>query len=380
MKVVIFVTHLLGTGHLARAVTLARAMHADGHDVCVVSGGLPAAHLLDATVTLVQLPPLRSDGVNFTRLLDANGAPATPEQMQQRRGDAIAVLDEVQPDAVITELFPFGRRVLTAEFTAILDAARKLRSAPVVCASIRDILAPSSRPSKAKATDALIQTRYDAVFVHSVAAITPLEASWPVTPAIEEKIHYTGFVAPARACPLKNTKDGGCVVVSAGGGSVGETLFATALETARQTPDLTWRFLVGGENANAHMERLRSAAPANVIVEPVRKDFRALLYHTKASVSMCGYNTALDILQAGTPAVFVPFDAGGETEQSLRAQTLRHMDGIEVLSSDALCRQKLETTVREVIAAPARAPIRDGMDGAAETSRLLTQLRSRSVP
>jgi len=45
-----------------------------------------------------------------------------------------------------------------------------------------------------------------------------------------------------------------------------------------------------------------------------------MLYHAAASVSLCGYNTALDILQAGTPAVFVPFDDGSEVEQGLRAR------------------------------------------------------------
>ncbi|HBR43215.1 MAG TPA: glycosyltransferase, partial [Sulfitobacter sp.] len=42
MKVSIVVTHLLGTGHLARALTLGRAYGAAGHDVQVVSGGMPA--------------------------------------------------------------------------------------------------------------------------------------------------------------------------------------------------------------------------------------------------------------------------------------------------------------------------------------------------
>ena len=44
MRVLICVTHLLGTGHLARALTLARAFAEDGHQVAVASGGLPVSH------------------------------------------------------------------------------------------------------------------------------------------------------------------------------------------------------------------------------------------------------------------------------------------------------------------------------------------------
>ena len=61
MKVSIVVTHLLGTGHLARALTLGRAYGAAGHDVQVVSGGMPAPQLNSDGVDVVQLPPLRSD-------------------------------------------------------------------------------------------------------------------------------------------------------------------------------------------------------------------------------------------------------------------------------------------------------------------------------
>ena len=41
MTVLIWVQHLLGTGHFKRAATLAEAMAADGLDVTLVSGGPP---------------------------------------------------------------------------------------------------------------------------------------------------------------------------------------------------------------------------------------------------------------------------------------------------------------------------------------------------
>ena len=122
MKVMIVVTHLLGTGHLSRALVLARAFDAAGHRALVVSGGMPAAQLSTQDVEIVQLPALRSDGVDFTRLLDETGATASQTLMAERQKALLRSFETFAPDALITELFPFGRRVLASEFLSLLDA------------------------------------------------------------------------------------------------------------------------------------------------------------------------------------------------------------------------------------------------------------------
>ena len=57
MKVFIAVTHLLGTGHLARALTLGRAFAGAGHDVLIASGGTPVPQFGTEGLHLAQLPP-----------------------------------------------------------------------------------------------------------------------------------------------------------------------------------------------------------------------------------------------------------------------------------------------------------------------------------
>lgn len=63
MKILIAVTHLLGTGHLSRALTLGRAFAAAGHRAYIVSGGGSAPHLDHSGVDLIQLPPDRKSVV-----------------------------------------------------------------------------------------------------------------------------------------------------------------------------------------------------------------------------------------------------------------------------------------------------------------------------
>lgn len=374
MKVMIVVTHLLGTGHLARALTLARGYLAAGDDVLVVSGGMPAPMLARGDVALEQLPPLRSDGIDFTRLLTATGVEAEGAFLAARRQALLAAFSRFNPDVLITELFPFGRRVLREEFTALLEAARNRAHPPLVCASIRDILAPPSKPKKAIYADDVAARYYDAVLVHSDAALMPLELSWPVSDALRPMLHYTGFVAPAPAPPHPERAGMGEVLVSAGGGDVGKHVYEAALAAA---PSVQYplRLLVGGANAADRVARLRKHAPANVKVEAARPDFRQMLHHAAASVSLCGYNTALDILQAATPAVFIPFDEGSEVEQGLRARALATQSGIAVLPRTDLSTQRLGQILEEVIAAPRRGKAMAGFDGAARTVAITRGLR-----
>lgn len=366
MKVMIVVTHLLGTGHLSRARTLARAFAAAGEDVLLVSGGFPAPQLDLSGIDLLQLPPLRSDGTDFSRLLDDSGGLADATLFDARRAALVAALDRMRPDVLITELFPFGRRNLTTEFTALLDAARALPRRPVILSSIRDILAPPSKPEKAARAAVLIAGCYDAVLVHSDPAVSRLDASWPVTPELAQRLRYTGYVAPPPPEPHPARAGMDEILVSAGGGAVGDPVFRAALGAASRTPGLRWRLLVGGD-ATRRIAALRADAPANVELEPARPDFRQMLHHAAASVSLCGYNTTMDVLQTGIPAVLVPFDAGNEVEQGLRARSLAPLPRIAVLKNADLTADTLARTVADVIAQGRRQGEAVDFNGAAQS-------------
>lgn len=365
MKVLFVVTHLLGTGHLSRTLTLARAFAEAGHAPTVISGGLPAPHLDGSNITLVQLPALRSDGTDFSTLLDADGAPATPAYLAARARLMVQTLHDTRPDALITELYPFGRKSLAAEFTAILTAAQDLPQPPVILASIRDILAPPRKPRKAERAAQIIAAHYDGVLVHSDPDVTPLGVSWPVDAALQAKLRYTGYVsAPMPASEPEASRE---ILVSAGGGAVGRHLYEAALQAAHLAPQHLWRVLVGGKDAADLSAELTTTAPPNAIIEPVRPDFRALLPDAACSVSMCGYNTALDVLQARCRAVFVPFDDGVEVEQGLRAASLASRPQIAVLNRADLTPHALLEHITQVLAAPRPQAEMARMDGAAQT-------------
>ncbi|MQY42282.1 glycosyltransferase [Epibacterium sp. SM1969] len=369
MKVQIVVTHLLGTGHLARARTLGRAFQDAGHQVQIVSGGMKAPQLAMDDLALVQLPPLRSDGVNFSRLLTQTNDVADDTYLTARRDALVRAFTEFKPDVLITELYPFGRRSLRHEFGTLLETAKAAAKPPLILASIRDILAPPSKPKKSEHAEAMIDAFYDGVLVHSLEATTPLSISWPVSEQLAAKLHYTGYVAAPAPTPIPAGT--GEILVSAGGGAVGDDLFRTACEAAKHTPDLTWRLLVGGTpDRITALKSLNSPA----IIEPARPDFRQMLAGAAASISMCGYNTALDVLQTGVPAVFVPFDAGNEVEQGLRAAALSQLNAISVVKNSNLTAESLLNAVTQIRSAPKRAAMNEGFNGAEEAVRITCAL------
>jgi predicted glycosyltransferase len=372
VKILIVVTHLLGTGHLARAVTLARSFQHAGHKVRVASGGQPAPQIPVHDVDLLQLPPVKSDGINFTRLLQPDGRVADEAYLRQRQTVLLQDLGAFESDILITELFPFGRRILTAEFQALLEAARQSARPPLILSSVRDILAPPSKPSKAEKAAALIDRLYDGVLVHSDPAITTLDVSWPVSGALSGKLHYTGYIAPPNPTPHPEQAGVDEILVTAGGGNVGDHLFATAVEAAKLDTQQTWRLLIGG-NAAPRIADLRAlGGPA--VLEPARPDLRQMLMGAKASVSMCGYNTAMDLLQTGCPSVLIPFDAGDEVEQTLRGQSLGQMPGFEVVKSSELSPQTLLAALQRVTSAPRREVGSLELDGARRSVEIAIQL------
>ena len=374
MKVLIVVTHLLGSGHLRRAINLSHEFVASDHSVTLVSGGVPVKTFDTQGLSFVQLSPLCSDGTNFTRLLNADGSGADEPTIQARENKLIELIQNLQPDILITELFPFGRRVLQREFLGLLEAAQALPTVPVILSSVRDILASPSSEKKAQKTEELIVNYYDGVVVHSNSATTPLNASWPVTDLIQKKLFYTGYVAQSVSDykAEQNTEE---VIVSAGGGSVGRHIYETAIEASRLMPDRRWRLLIGGSDSQIEVTRLKALVTGSAtVIEPNRPDFRELLSGALCSVSMCGYNTAIDLLLTGTPGVLVPFDAGGEQEQTLRARSLSKRSAYTLLLADDMTPESLCSAVEQASVAGRFTIDKNQFNGALETVRFATKL------
>ena len=147
-KVLFYVQHLLGIGHVKRAATLARAMTAKGLEVTVVSGGDDVPVLDSSGMTFVQLPSVRANDRSFDGLVDADGNPVDDALKEERTQKLLDIFNEIQPNVLMIELYPFGRRQLRFELIPLLEAANKANPRPHIVSSVRDILVEKNKPHR----------------------------------------------------------------------------------------------------------------------------------------------------------------------------------------------------------------------------------------
>ncbi|MEO1159551.1 MAG: glycosyltransferase, partial [Pseudomonadota bacterium] len=319
MKVMFYVQHLLGIGHLVRASRIASALASDGQDVTMVTGGVAVDGFPAAQVANVRLPPLRSADDSFSGLADEHGREAGDVYLTRRKQALISAFDDIEPDCLIIEAFPFARRQMRFELLPLLEHLNSLPPGrrPMVVSSIRDILQPKSA-KRDEATAGLVRDYFDLVLVHGDERFATLDETFSAAGSIADKTAYTGMIAPDDAEP--SVADRYDVIVSAGGGAVGEDLLRASL-AARELTALNsarWLIVTGPNLPDEAVARLQADASEDVEIVRFRPDLAHLLRQARVSVSQAGYNTVADVLRAQCASVLVPFASHGEQEQTIR--------------------------------------------------------------
>jgi len=370
-RVCFYVQHLLGIGHLRRAVRIASELSTRGLGVTLISGGMPIPGPAPEGVDWVQLPALRAADAGFSTLLDGTGTPVDEAWLAARRDQLLAHFQRLQPHLLVTETFPFGRRQMRFELLPLLQAARAQTAPPTVVSSVRDVLQSGRKPGRVEEAADWVERYYDHVLVHGDPGLIRFEETFPAAEGLRQRVHYTGYVG---AFPQARGRVGaGEVIVSAGGGAVGGRLLETALAARplSRARDLLWRLLVGGNQAADQFGRLHARATEGVVVEPARPDFPALLANARLSISQGGYNTVMDLLQARVQAVVVPFAGHGETEQTFRARRLAERGLIGVVEESLLTPESLAEAVDLALTRPRADAVGIDLDGARASAVLI---------
>ena len=343
----IYVQHLLGIGHLQRSVYLAGELVRKGFEVQLVSGGLPRRLPLDEAIQLRQLPPAYSPDGSFTRLLDANGNDVDSHWQDGRKRQLLELFASFAPQVLITETFPFGRRMMRFELIPLLEAAKNSVQCLQVIASIRDILQPKTKPGRDQEICELIDRYYDHVLVHGDEKIARLADSFRLAQRIDDKVAYSGYICTNNPV-LPTARDGiDEVLVSAGGSATGFQILKTAIEARPlcRLGHLNWRILVSHSIADSMYEELQQLATEGVRVERNRPDFSELIKRARLSISQAGYNTITDVLNSDTAAVVIPYAEADELEQTMRAQKLQDSGRLIMLHQADLSANSLANAI-----------------------------------
>lgn len=339
MKIIFYCQYVWGMGHLFRSLELVRAL-AD-HDVILIAGGREVDVRLPDHVTLVRLPGLYMDE-QFTTLIPEEAGKTVEVIQRERRDILFSLFEKHRPDALIIELFPFGRTKFGFELQPLLDAIRQGRfgEIKVVC-SLRDILVQKKHQlDYEERVLNLLNTYFDLLLIHSDEHLQALDETFSRVNDIRIPAVYTGFVSP-KANPdaghkLRQERGIGSeeklIVVSAGGGRAGYALLSCVLDAYRliaHSDRIRIEMFTGPFREPAEFKRLTAKSIDGIRIRYFTNRFLDYLSAADLSISLAGYNTCMNLLASRVPALVYPY--AQQQEQVLRIEKIKHLIPMKIL-------------------------------------------------
>jgi predicted glycosyltransferase len=296
-----------------------------------------------------------------------------------RRQIIDSTIDSYAPDILLVDSRPSG---LGGELIEPLSRVSSLRCKLVLLQ--RDIVdAPleTVRKWQDEGVYSLIQTLYDsAVFLGEQSFFDAL-LEYQLQP-YKDKVFHLGFLGnpgfESAYSMFRTPSSKKRVLVTVGGGYDGseiiKTVCALLVDNTENMGDLVFTIVLGANSPCTSAEiggQLQGAAADVEVVKHVC-DLTSRIMEADLVISMCGYNTLFELIEAQKKIIAVPRGHSGY-EQSLRACLLGGTyDGLWVIPQDEFSPKKLAIAIADALEAPPPV-VRIPMNGAAN---LVTHLQS----
>lgn len=383
MRISYYCQHVLGVGHLRRSLEICKSL-SKRHETTLILGGPPTS-IATAGITVLQLPGLHMDK-EFNNLAPCDKTASLQATKAEREKALYTHFKSSSPHCFITELYPFGRKAFRFEIDPVLKAIKdKTLPACKTIASVRDILVEKQQ-GKEKFEQRVVATLnnyYSAVLVHADPQVITLEKTFTPFKEINIPLHYTGFVSEKISSngnhkireQLKLSQQHKLIVASIGGGSVGKELLYAALAAfttlVKSSPLIHLQIFTGPYCSVKDYDTICGHKKDNITVDRFTDSFPDWLAEADLSISMAGYNTSMNILQTGVPALVLPFMQN--REQTLRAQKLSEKVSISLLTQDDLEANKLSLKMFQQLKKRAEKNT-IALDGADESSKIINSI------
>lgn len=344
MKVAVYCQHVLGIGHFHRTLALCRQL-AQEHELMLILGG-PEVNLGVENFSCLRLPGLEMDN-DFKNLQPCDTARELEQTKTERKTLLFDFFKSWKPEIFIPELYPFGRKAFRFELDPILKGVKsKILSPCLIVSSVRDILVDrgDGQDKFEKRVVKTLNSYFDGLLIHSDKELIPLSATFKRFNEIKIPHAYTGFIS--RTADTLSAEDNSAlqklqnkklIVASIGGGGVGEELLSAIVKSFLEYPlptDYHLHIFTGLYSSKGLYNKLNSNSCENLSVSPFSKSFQAWLKHADLSISMAGYNSCMDILKAGTPALMYPFEQN--QEQRYRVMKLSNLAPLLLMEKEDL--------------------------------------------
>ncbi|WP_196073218.1 glycosyltransferase family protein [Nakamurella alba] len=356
-----------GLGHIRRNITLAAAMSAgEDCDILLLTGNPEATTLpLPDRTDVVTLPTVAKDkrGRYAARVMGSSLRRITA----MRSGIIDAALRAFDPDVLVVDKAAGGVCGELEPVLARLRAAGRTRTV----LGLRDILDEPDvvhREWRDQRTVETITAFYDQVWVYGDRDVHDLTAEHPLVGAVGDRVVFTGYLGEGRADGLRprvrteqrvRPPAGPYVLGLVGGGQDGLAV-AEAFAGARPPAGHSAVLVTGPYLPRRHRERLRALAAGRTDLQLLEfiPDADEFIAGAAAVVSMAGYNTVCELLQARVPALLVP-RVIPRREQWIRAERLAARGACDLLDPALLTADTLTTWLATAVSRPATdaAPI-----------------------
>lgn len=360
-RVVLYSHDTMGLGHMRRNLLIAQALAQS--DLRATSLMITGAHetnffSLPRRVDCLTLPRICKDqrGNYTSAKLDVS-----LQALTQIRQESIgAALEQFEPDVLIVDKVPVGAE--GELLPALRSLAKRGRTRCIL--GLRDILDESSTVKSewlSKQNIQAIEDFYDAIWIYGDPHIYNAVREYRFPKSLSKMTRFTGYLDQSSRIAkdfddirLESNSfsplEGKYVVCTVGGGQDGAELVETFIEAV--TPDIHAIVLTGPYLPISVMHDAVRVAAVRKNVQIIGFTAEADYYIAGADrvVSMAGYNTVCSILSFGIPALLIP-RLVPRREQWIRAQRLRNLGVIDVLSPEHLTSKRLADWIRHPLEA-----------------------------
>ncbi len=396
MRVLLHYTHKQTLGHTTRSITLANALSRHGAEVLILQGGVPQPFVcFPKSCRILDIPFPFDTRASFQ-------SHALPLSASKRAHFILRTAADFTPDVFITEFFPFGRLAYMPE---LLPALRYLRKKGIrILASVGYPLLIDLDRLEDKRFAALhhaVFAFFDTFLIHTPPALEDkyiqetipslkLSRSYAaIMKDLRKRMVYTGYMFPEKMMtggtqwPAAKVRESNAIVVSRGGGAVYPRIITCAIEAHRHLGSKVHTVIACGPATSAKemtlfQSRLRSTDKGRILLANRLDNLGDHLRHCRVSVSLCGYNTSIQLMRYGTPSVIIPYQNKNSTmptnDQIARARLLQEKFSSIVLDYDTLTAKSLAEAVHTQMIRPRPLPApADWFNGAEVAARLVAQ-------
>ena len=378
-KVMFYCQHILGMGHLIRSVEIVKGLIPD-FQICFVNGGQVIPEFeFPSEIEVINIPAVKTDS-EFNELRPVDRSLTMEEVEEKRRNMLLDTCDRFGPDILIIELFPFGRRRFSFELIPLMEKAKAMGTK--IVSSVRDIVVTKQNQQRHEEKVCRLLNKYfDLLLIHGDPNFVKLDLSFSRVNDLNCPVHYTGYVVQ----PVPKTRqiilDKPTILVSVGGGRFGHDLLECVARAAPILKDKIPHHIqvfTGAFSPDEVLFKLQEITKDldNITCDRYTTNLLDYMQQADLSIGMGGYNTTMNILSTGIPAMMMAFQGNNDKEQETRLQKLDSLGRVKMIQPEDLQPEKFAGQIINYLEqTPSNLTL--DLNGVANTRQCLKQLTSK---